>query len=121
MPFDSTNYVETHAEEIVILDKMAEILATPDKWCQRALLLIDKSSGEAAQFCTLGALHCATHGTTDPKVLWKQEWTDAAAHNIYSRMFQILGERSPGAFNDAETTTHQDILDLIAKTRESFS
>lgn len=116
MPFDNTNFVEV-SEEIVVLDKMAEILATPERWCQKDL--VKTLDGViATQFCIIGAMHAAVHDTKHVETLHKQEWT-VVSKKICGFM-QPKGFESVPQFNDAKTTTHQDVLNLIARTRASF-
>jgi hypothetical protein len=111
MPFDSAGFAKQDqvipetpysCPEIEILDGMAELLATPDKWCQG-----DYQIGDG--YCLLGAFRAAVKGdynTSTSYVLNHLVWYSGGDH--ISR------------FNDDPATTHTDILNLISKTRASF-
>lgn len=117
MPFDSTNFVETspHVEEIAILDKMAEILATPERWCKRHMFR-KYACGQVISVCVVGALRFSVGGEEA-----LENWVKTPeARSVWDRLNEVGGNEI-AAINDASGTTHQDILDLIAKTRASFS
>ena len=116
MPFDSAGFAETkvaHSAEIAVLDKMAEILASPKHWCKGDFRQ-EKRTWDGVKYrsyCLIGALSRAfdvvlPQGSQDDAVYALRQ----AADNMY------LSE-----YNDAPATTHADVLALIAKARASFS
>jgi hypothetical protein len=128
MPLDNATYKETtltpHYREVAILDKMADLLDTPDHWCKDTLR-------DGDSLCLLGALNVADHGdhqhllTLDGRGL---AFEQAVALNVLGRMNSTLDNRNPrhywlevANFNNAHTTTHADVVDLIARTLASFT
>lgn len=102
MPFDSLPTKHPRADELAILDRMAEILATPDRWCQRSLVTTDGS------FCLIGAARVAVADVGflhDPM-------------GIFVALMRFTGGMLPATFND--THTHTEVLDLIARARRTF-
>lgn len=119
MPFDDPHRqieIETpNKEEIAILDKMAELLATPDRWCKGAASKTGPK-GEVL-LCIYAALNVAATGS--PCILVPRT---AAALRVEISLCDALPRHYPRplAFNDAPTTTHTDILALITRARRSF-
>ncbi len=125
MPFDNpatrVDVEVQNREEIAILDGMARRLATPDLWCKYSL-----RSGHS--HCIAGALNEEDHGDHD--YLWYDKGGvqfSAASRHVYDRLNDLAGPqrnrtRSDQAvdFNNAESTTHADILGLIQRARRSF-
>jgi len=110
MPFDSLNYLGPNAEEIRILDAMAERLATPDTWCQGTL--VDRDGLEPA-FCLVGALRVVQ--SARPNVLARRY--SAAGKRVAAMLRQQTG--CPVMwFNDF--SSHAGVLALIAKARAAF-
>lgn len=113
MPFDSKDFVAApvrHPEEIAILDKMAELLAAPERWCQG-----DFTSKDGKSLCVIGAVHVAGEYKAGSLISVK-----TPAYRAYVRLARELGRRSLPDFNDDPKTTHTDILALIARARSSF-
>lgn len=120
MPFDNTSFVESpvkHAEEIAILDRMAEILATPERWCKGCKGYRD-AAGNYTSFCLIGALHVAHLGVD---ALSEEDPWDGTTNEIFAALLRATGGVIPARYNDCLTTTHPDVLDLIARTKASFS
>jgi hypothetical protein len=127
MPLDTSNFKETTVDsrsaEVVILDKITEVLAKPSKWCKHAL-----SQGD--NFCLIGALNVADHGHWDHVVRndgRTLDFSQPAAKNVLKQLNYALGQSSAqlsrvhvANFNNDAATTHADVLDLIARTRASF-
>lgn len=108
MPFDNTTgFVR---DEIVLLGKMAEILATPEKWCQGDYINCDTRA-----VCLVGALNVASGRLAHSVVPM-----GTRAFGLLIQMGNLGGWGTAHAFNDAPGTTHADVLDLIARTRRSF-
>lgn len=103
MPFDSLPTEHPHADELAILDRMAELLATPDRWCQGSLATTD------GRICLAGAVWAVRHKSSH-----------GVCNQVIVRLTQVSGPRYLTEFNDARERTHADILDLIARTRRTF-
>lgn len=101
MPFDAP--IEVSAE-LWILDKMKEILATPDKWFQQGYCNWDQSA-----VCILGALNKALTGNP----------LDDRWGSVGVNVRDSLGD-FPSVFNDKPSTTHADILALLDRAREKI-
>jgi len=117
MPLDAM----TAVDEIVLLDRMADILSTPDRWCKGAVAEV-RANGLAAH-CLLGALNLADHGS--PYDFRNRNDPLERPGEAYEAVLQALdaADERRGclvAFNNALTTTHADILAFIAKVRAQF-
>jgi len=102
MPFDATK-PSSNSAEIAVIDKMLELLATPDKWMQGAL-------EHRGSYCLVGAL-------------WEAETTGLLKHHILRRMSCIAnqwGYSTVPAFNDSMWRTHTDIIEFLHAVRESY-
>lgn len=109
MPFDNQNHPNLDAIQTV--ERMEEILATPDKWCKHTL-----HSGEAS--CLYGSLERARTGARySPNF-----FLVASSDPVHSAMVAELAARLvPGAsvcvFNNDPETKHADILDFLASVK----
>lgn len=114
MPRDTVALLDApvrHPEEIAILDKMAELLATPERWCQ-GVSSEHRYGGWA--HCVLGALRFV-----DDKYVWGLDVLSLTGLAVSSRL--RIGTQIPiDSWNDAPERTHADILALIAGARRSF-
>jgi hypothetical protein len=125
MPFDDplarVEIDVANREEIAILDGMARRLATPDLWCKGSL-----ASGVSR--CLIGALNEEDHGNYNYR--WGRinlRFDRVSARVVYHRLNELAGwwpDRSENdqavGFNNADTTTHADVLGLIQRARASF-
>lgn len=110
MPFDSKDFVAApvrHPEEIAILDKMAELLATPERWLKGALACGDR-------VCLAGAGRKVLTGSP-----WKSPERTSVSLGVSNALRYAAGGFI-GSFNDDPHTTHADILALIARAPQSF-
>jgi hypothetical protein len=107
MPFDAMPQPLRHAAEIAIVDKMTQLLATPDRWCQG-------SNFNGARMCLVGAAWTVLGG--DPGRM-------PLATPIRRSLQQALDEEagmSVAIFNDAPERTHADVVDLLVRVRRRF-
>jgi hypothetical protein len=119
MPFDDPGRrVEIKVplcEEIRILDQMAKYLKTPSRWCKETLRQKARN-GRIGSRCVVGALRWATDRGEEGLIP-----AGAPGRFVYYALSAETGEgRSPSAFNDDPSTTHADVLDLIARARKRF-
>jgi hypothetical protein len=125
MPFDNTTVEIANKAEIAILDEMARLLARPEDWTKNRLQEVTEGG---ISRCLYGALFQAEHGTSSPTKnrgfgrvgLFATE----AGLAVESAMNSLVPE-SRGAFpiadyNNHSTTTHNDILTLIARAKDTF-
>lgn len=130
MPRDTVALLDApvrHPEEIAILDKMADLLATPERWCQESLYDYDRKA-----CCAVGALGQA--GAGDHWALRRLADIDdgsfdgslsisAPLRHVWAVLNydqEVLIQHGLMCWNDAPERTHADILDLIARARRSF-
>lgn len=127
MPFDDTGKLPAEistdfSHEIQILDFMELVLRRPKTWNKGGLFRRRGFWRKQHSYCLLGTLNIADHG--DPNWAYIVDdvvkFTNDASGVIYVRMTEFVPQRALDEFNDAPTTTHADILDLIARTRKSF-
>ena len=125
MPRDVVDLVECpsiHVEEIAILDGMAALLRKPRYWCKEVLR--EERFWGRPSHCLMGALNVMDHGThwhlrarsSDGHLVFSKP----AAHIVELRMQNLTPDRDIASFNNAATTTHADILSLIATTKKTF-
>jgi hypothetical protein len=126
MPFDDPSVrVEidvANAEEIAILDGMARRLATPDLWCKHALAI-------GPRRCLLGVAneedHVSFRNIHDNNIFNIFRFNRHATETVWQRLIVLcppidVPRGGPVRFNNADTTTHADILGLIQRARASF-
>lgn len=100
MPRDTTQLLEAPVcPEIEVLDRMRELLATPEQWCQG-------QANIGSAYCLAGALAIVA--------------PYAAEFIPVANAIRQTSRRCLVAFNDAPERTHADILDLLTRTRRRF-
>ncbi len=122
MPFDDTSARADIAglAELRILDEMARLLATPEGWCKGSLSR--EGPNGAMSYCLYGALFQADHG--NPYAYRNHtEMIHAAGQRVERVLIGLVpaADTAPFAicaFNNADTTTHADILALLARAKE---
>lgn len=108
MPFDGTTQ---QSDDLRIISAMEVLLATPDKWCQK---LYDSHHGS---FCLYGAFYLA-HDRLMPCHQQPQQAVGQAMNDeANARGFSSIKFNAVVAFNDAQLTTHADILDFLRAVR----
>jgi hypothetical protein len=107
MPFDGTT---RHAAEIAIVDRMADILATPQDWHQG-----DFKSEDGWSLCLIGSIHKAT-GIRVGSIMS----LSGPDYRIYQKICELLHPLSVPGWNDAPERVHADILHLLARVRRHF-
>jgi hypothetical protein len=111
MPFDNIPATPRYADEIAILDRMRDLLASPDRWCRGTpYTRVNREKPESV--CILGALGIVEIGCA---VGWGQ--TDAGI-TVQRMLERFVGGIALGSYND--THSHADILALIDKARAEF-
>lgn len=112
MPFDTTP--QPHAAELAIVDRMTELLATPDRWCKHHSAKRRWHFFGLMQHCLMGAFNTVATG----RLRGYADYWNMTEHQ--ANVFLILQQHGGIAFNDREATTHTDILALLAQVRASF-
>lgn len=95
-----------HAEEIAIIARMEELLATPERWCKWQYY----SYGGAV--CLGGAARVAM-GSGSP------ERRPNVARKFEKRVLEAISSNVT-LFNDNPRTTHADVLRQLRKARRHF-
>lgn len=110
MPFDNQNHPNLDAIQTV--ERMEEILATPDKWCKHTL-----HSGEAS--CLYGSLERARTGTRDSGNTFMLTVTSDPVHiaMVEECAARAVFTASVCVFNNDPETKHADILDFLASVK----
>ena len=100
MPLDCSTY---ETELVKTMDRVIDLLATPDCWCKRIL-------HDGTRRCILGAMQ-ETGGT------------DVLRAPILHAIVEITGKdyRQIERFNDARTTTHDLVLRVLLRARENIA
>lgn len=102
MPRDTTQLLEAPiCPEIEVLDRMRDLMATPEQWCQGV-----ENTGNA--YCLIGAMVAAAPAFADYQPVCN------AMHKELKSFWALH------AWNDAPERTHADILDLLTRTRRRF-
>lgn len=118
MPLDNIPAAPRYAEEIAILDRMRELLATPEGWCQGFLQ-------KRGAMCLYGVINTISHGHSDwefvakDRVLTRMPFSPVLAA-VETKLKSFVSGGDLVTFNNAPTTTHPDILALIDKARAEF-
>jgi hypothetical protein len=123
MPFDSLPTEHPRADELAFLDRMAEMLATPDRWCQGVLHKRRFWGFRSDKHCIHGALNVAEHGNYRYDALYDggvASFRSRAAFNVNCALEALTPTGNLIEFNNDLRTTHADILNLIALARQSF-
>jgi hypothetical protein len=101
MPFDGVGFVAD--ESLQKIDAVIDLLATPDKWCKGALRSHD------SRYCIRGAVRSVD-----------------AAEMLEPTILQAVGEvagkrfRRIESFNDHPNTSHEQVLAVLNRTRETI-
>lgn len=104
MPLDFTGH--PNAEAIRIVEKMEQILATPDKWCKNTLC-----DAKGAR-CLIGALY-AENIPED----WQAKQSALVAMSQEALERGYFSECKVVDFNNDPKTTHADIIDFLAAVK----
>lgn len=112
MPFDDAEPKVETREEVVIVDKIRDLLATPKTWCQGRFVR-ERADGSQS-FCMLGAFNLAMGRHVDD-----DEW-DEAEMAVMRAAFG-LGPIGIENFNDSTCTTHDDVLELLDMARANLT
>jgi hypothetical protein len=101
MPFDGVGFVAN--ESVDKLDAVIDLLGTPERWCKGALRSHD------GRYCIRGAIR-AVNGAEllEPAIL-------QAIGQVAGRRFRRIE-----AFNDHPTTSHDQIVAVLARARHNF-
>jgi len=122
MPLDGT----PTKTEIDILNEMKVTLSSPKSWCKHKLSTYKtRFFFTTTQYCLLGALNLADHGSSYWGMGQKEQSLETiAASNVHKALCQAIPNPSVfdtvACFNNAKSTTHKDILDLLDKVRNEF-
>jgi hypothetical protein len=102
MPFDGIAFAFSN-DRLTKLDKVIELLATPEKWCKDTLRTPD------GRYCIRGAIMAVDGlGTLKPVVL-------QAINELTSVHY-----RSIESFNDYPHTAHAQVVDVLARARHNL-
>lgn len=109
----------TNEELATVLEQVKELIGTAETWCQYAPARdaesreVESLSPEARQWCLIGATHRILGGSFKhmDEVIDKlrQELRRSPTDSQQLR-------HSLAYYNDASTTTHQDILEILDRT-----
>jgi hypothetical protein len=102
MPFDGVGFVSD--ESLQKIDAVIDLLATPDKWCKGALRSHD------GRYCIRGAVRAV-------------DAADVLEPTILQSIGEIAGKRFRRieSFNDHPNTSHEQVLAVLGRTRETIS
>jgi hypothetical protein len=108
----------TDVTPVMIIDRMAEILAKPEGWTKHAYARIEEVEisckwDRATCFCLDGALIYASE-----KLGAYGEGLELAEVAIRDTIQERTGRRGLVQFNDAPATTHADILIVLKAVRK---
>lgn len=116
MPFDDptlrVDLPVKHQAEIAIIDKVIEVIATPQAWCKG-------TSETHGRHCIIGAIdvvrvELARESGSD------QFWPLHLVNSRVQELCQLAGFYHVPAFNDARKTKHKDVMAFLARVRASF-
>ncbi len=122
MPFiadDPTSWLQPEALslEIVLLDKMAALLADENHWCKKDFS--DEIAGYSSAYCLIGALYQVSHGEPNRNDCDRSSVDNA----VESALLCAIGLEEYddwegiAEFNDDDVTSHADILKAIRDAR----
>src|SRR5437763_9666755 len=101
MPFDGVGLGLD--ERVGKIDKVIDLLATPDKWCKGTLKTHD------GRRCIRGAIMSVDGvGTLQPIVL-------RAINEVTGKRYYRIE-----SFNDHPNTVHQDVVEVLARARDDL-
>lgn len=101
-----------------VLNKLEKLLSDPERWCKGVLALdstgklIDPRGDDACKFCMSGAVTaaCGTNRRFRGLVMTRL-YTAAVDYATQQQQDRVVW--SIPSFNDAETTTHDDVMKVI--------
>ena len=101
MPFDGVGFVAD--ESLQKIDDVLGLLATPDKWCKGALRSHD------GRYCIRGAVRSV-------------DAADVLEPTILQSIGEVAGKRFRRieSFNDHPNTSHDQVLAVLQRTRETI-
>ena len=101
MPFDGVGFIGN--ESVRKMDEVIDLLGTPDKWCKGALRSHD------GRYCIRGAVRAV-------------DAADALEPSILEAIGQVAGKRFRRieSFNDHPNTSHEQVLAVLHRTRETI-
>jgi hypothetical protein len=102
MPFDGVGFVSD--ESLQKIDAVIDLLATPDKWCKGALRSHD------GRYCIRGAVRSV-------------DAADLLEPTILHAIGEVAGKRFRRieSFNDHPNTSHEQVVAVLNRTRESIA
>ena len=102
MPFDGVGFASD--ESLQKIDAVIDLLATPDKWCKGALRSHD------GRYCIRGAVR-AVGGA------------DLLEPTILQAIGEVAGKRFRRieSFNDHPNTSHEQVVAVLNRTRDTIS
>jgi hypothetical protein len=102
MPFDGAGF--GYNESLQKLDAVIDLLETPDRWCKGALRSHD------GRYCIRGAVRAVSG-------------SDLLEPAILQAVGQVAGHRFRRleAFNDHPNTTHDQVVAVLARTRNNIA
>src|SRR5437764_12229134 len=100
MPFDGAGF--GYNESLQKLDTVIDLLETPDRWCKGALRSHD------GRYCIRGAIRAVSG-------------SDVLEPAILNAIGQVAGRRFRRieAFNDHPSTTHEQVVAVLAQARNN--
>ena len=118
MPFDSlpAEVPVRHAAEIAILDRMAKLLATPERWCKHDYT--NGLWGKKRAFCLDAALHMAAR--EELAFSLNRPDSERRVEATFVRLLRGTARERIHHYNDHGATKHKSILALIARARREF-
>ena len=101
MPFDGAGF--GYNESLQKLDTVIDLLETPDRWCKGALRSHD------GRYCIRGAIRAVSG-------------SDVLEPAILNAIGQVAGRRFRRieAFNDHPSTTHEQVVAVLARARNNL-
>ena len=101
MPFDGVGFVSD--ESLRKIDDVIDLLGTPDKWCKGALRSHD------GRYCIRGAVRSI-------------DAADVLEPTILQSIGEVAGKRFRRieSFNDHPNTSHEQVLAVLHRTRETI-
>ena len=102
MPFDGVGFVAD--ESLQKIDAVIDLLATPDKWCKGALRSHD------GRYCIRGAVRAV-------------EAADLLEPTILHAIGEVAGKRFRRieSFNDHPNTSHEQVVAVLSRTRDTIA
>jgi hypothetical protein len=104
VPFDGKEYI-ARIDAVEKIDQVIDLLSLPDRWCKGELY-----RRGADQRCIVGAIHAVD------AVAMLRGPVLQAIHEIAGKNYQHIE-----TFNDARSTTHALVLQVLLRARENLS